>query len=142
MGHIEAVVEQVGSSTSNGTVRTHTVVIDRPAAKGGTDRGPMGGEYLLIALGGCFMSNLLAAARTREAEIAGARVKVTGTIEGTPERFTAFTLSIAATCEPETLRKLVTVAERACIVSNTLKEVGAISILFDEAQAVETLKAS
>jgi putative redox protein len=142
MGHIEAVVEQAGSSTSNGTVRTHTVVIDRPAAKGGNDRGPMGGEYLLIALGGCFMSNLLAAARTREAEIADARVRVTGTIEGTPERFTAFTLSIAATCEPETLRKLVTVAERACIVSNTLKQVGAISILFDETQAGQTLKAS
>jgi len=142
MGQIQAVVEQVGSSTSKGTARTHTVVIDRPAAKGGDDRGPMGGEYLLIALGGCFMSNLLAAARAREAEIADARVTVTGTIEGTPERFTAFTLSIAATCDPDTLRKLVTIAERSCIVSNTLKEVGAISILFEEAQAGEALTAS
>ena len=142
MGQIQAVVEQVGSSTSKGTARTHTVVIDRPAAKGGDDRGPMGGEYLLIALGGCFMSNLLAAARARDAEIADAKVTVTGTIEGTPERFTAFSLSIAATCDRDTLRKLVTIAERSCIVSNTLKEVGAISILFEEAQAGEALTAS
>jgi putative redox protein len=142
MGQIQAVVEQIGSSTSKGTARTHTVVIDRPAAKGGDDRGPMGGEYLLIALGGCFMSNLLAAARARDAEIADAKATVTGTIEGTPERFTAFTLSIAATCDPETLRKLVTIAERACIVSNTLKQVGALSIVFETSQAGETLKAS
>ena len=35
--------------------------MDRPGPKGGQDKGPMGGEALLMGLGGCFMSNLLAA---------------------------------------------------------------------------------
>lgn len=52
-------VEQVGPSTSKATARSHEVFIDRPTAKGGADRGPPGGEYLLIAWGGCFMSHLL-----------------------------------------------------------------------------------
>ncbi len=42
------------SATSEGSVRGHRVLIDRPEDKGGLDRGPMGGEMLLLALGGCF----------------------------------------------------------------------------------------
>lgn len=49
-------VEHAGPTTA--TARSHRVVIDRPAAKGGEDRGALGGECLLVALGGCFMSNL------------------------------------------------------------------------------------
>jgi len=142
MGQVQAIVEQVGPSTSRGIARSHTVFVDRPTAKEGADRGPMGGEYLVIALGGCFMSNLLAAAKARDAGITDARVTVTGTIEGTPERFTAFTLNLAATCDSGLLRKLATIAERACIVSNTLKEAGPISIVFQESPAGQTMKAS
>ena len=142
MGQIQAVIEQVGPSTSRATVRTHTVSVDRPTAKGGADRGPMGGEYLLVALGGCFMSNLLAAARAREAALSNARVTVTGTLAGTPERFTTFTLNISATCSDSAmLPKLVTVAERGCIVSNTLKEVGPISIVLEESSAGQAMNA-
>ena len=142
MSQVQAVLEQVGMSTSKATVRTHTALVDRPTAKGGADRGPMGGEYLLVALGGCFMSNLLAAARAREAAISNARLTVTGTLEGTPERFTTFTLNVSATCsDPEMLPKLVTIAERACIVSNTLKEVGPISIVLEPSSAGQTVKA-
>ena len=54
-------VEQVGPTTATAKARTHAVLVDRPAAKGGEDRGPLGGEYLLVGLGGCFLSNLLAA---------------------------------------------------------------------------------
>lgn len=143
MSQVQAVIEQVGPSTSRATVRTHSgLTIDRPTAKGGADRGPMGGEYLLVALGGCFMSNLLAAGRARDAGISNAQVSVTGTIEGTPERFTTFTLNVSAMCtDPEMLPKLVTIAERACIVANTLKEVGPISIVLERASAGETVKA-
>ncbi len=38
----EASLEQVGATTSKATVRTHTVFVDRPADKGGADRGPAG----------------------------------------------------------------------------------------------------
>jgi uncharacterized OsmC-like protein len=76
----------------------------------------------LIALGGCFTSHLLAAIRAREFEISAVEVEVTGTLDGNPERFTEFTLSISAACDDlELLRKAVLIAERACQVVNTLK---------------------
>jgi organic hydroperoxide reductase OsmC/OhrA len=53
-----------------------------------------------------------------------------------------FTLNVSATChDRELLSKLVTIAERACIVSNTLKEVGPISIVLEAASAGETVNA-
>ena len=57
-----------------------------------------GGEYMLVSLGGCFTSHLLAAIRTREAAVSNVRVAVTGTLDGTPERFTAFTMEVSAQC--------------------------------------------
>ena len=58
---IQVEVNQLSRSTAEGQARTHRVLVDRPLEKGGEDQGMMGGEYLLVALGGCFMSNLLAA---------------------------------------------------------------------------------
>jgi putative redox protein len=122
---LEVRVEQDGASASVGIVRTHRVAIDRPVAKGGTDKGPLGGEYLLVSLGGCFMSNLLAAIRARETpgtEISNVRVAVTATVDGPPDRVTAITMTVGASgADRETLEKLVEIAGRACIVTNTLK---------------------
>src|SRR5215471_15923318 len=116
---VQVEIEQIGPSTSKGVARSHTVIVDRPVAKGGEDRGPLGGEYQLFALGGCFMSNLLAAIRTREAAVTDVRITVTGTIDGSPERFTAMKLSIRAKYkDAELMHKLITIAERGCIVSN------------------------
>ena len=132
---LEASLEQVGPTTSKGTVRSHTIFVDRPADKGGADRGPLGGEYQLIALGGCFTSHLLAAIRAREAAISAVKVDVTGTLDGTPERFTAFTVTVSATCDdPESLRKVVTIAERACQVVNTLKLAAPVTVTAQQAQ--------
>jgi len=115
-------VEQIGPATSEGRARTHIALIDRPEAKGGQDRGAMGGEYLLMALGGCFMSNLLAAIRARDAKISNVRITVNGTLEGPPQRFSAIEMIISADGDDEELmQKLVTISERACIVANTLK---------------------
>ena len=120
---LHANLEQDGPSTSKATVRSHTVFVDRPAAKGGADRGPLGGEYLLVALGGCFSSHLLAAVRAREAPVTGVRLAVSGTLDGSPERFTSFEVSVEATCtDRDLLEKLVTVAERACQVIGTLRQ--------------------
>ena len=88
-------IEQVGPSTGQATARTHTVFVDRPTDKGGHDRGPLGGEYLLVSLGGCFLSTLLAAVKTRDADVSNVRVSVAGTIGGVPERFE----SMAAACQ-------------------------------------------
>jgi putative redox protein len=129
---LEVRIEQVGPSTAKGIARTHSVLIDRPVAKGGEDRGPLGGEYLLLALGGCFMSNLLAAIRAREAAVSDVRITVNGTIEASPDRFTALALTIAATHQDaELMTKLVTIAERSCIVTNTLRSGVSIALTIE-----------
>jgi putative redox protein len=116
-------IEQVGPSTGSASARTHTVFVDRPLDKGGSDRGPLGGEYLLIALGGCFLSTLLAAVRTREADVANVRVSVMGTIGGVPERFESMAVRVSAKYgDADLMRKLVAMSERGCLVTNTLKD--------------------
>jgi putative redox protein len=125
-------VEQVGPSTATAQARSHTVLVDRPLAKGGEDRGPLGGEYLLVALGGCFLSNLLAAIRVRGAAVSDVTVSVTGTIDGSPDQFTTFGLSVAAVHGDSALvRKLIAMAARACAVTNTLRRSAAVTFEFE-----------
>ena len=134
---LEVSLEQVGPSTSKAKVRSHTVLVDRPLDKGGADHGPVGGEYQLIALGGCFTSHLLAGIRAREFEISAVKVEVTGMLDGNPERFSEFTLSVSATCaDLELLRKAVLIAERACQVVNTLKLAAQVIVTVQQAQPV------
>jgi putative redox protein len=83
----------------------------------------MGGELFLAAVGGCFMSNLLAAIKAREARVSAVRTEVTAKLEGTPARFTGITLQVSADCEDrDLLEKLVEIAERRCIMVNTLRD--------------------
>jgi putative redox protein len=103
-------------------VRSHQVVIDRPAAKGGTDMGPVGGELFLAAVGGCFMSNLLAAINARSVDISDVRTEVIGALAGNPTRFESVQLYvIAPTVDRELLERLVEIADRGCIMMNTLR---------------------
>ena len=125
-------IDQVGASTGRATARSHTVLVDRPVEKGGGDRGPLGGEYLLISLGGCFLSTLLAAVRTRDADVSNVRVSVTGTIGGVPERFESIALRVSASYTDEDLmRKLIALSERGCLVTNTLKDAVLITVALD-----------
>ena len=122
-------VDQVGPSTSKGTARSHSVVIDRPADKGGEDRGPLGGELLLLSLGGCFMSTLLAAIKTREADVSGVKLSVAGTICGVPERFESLHMRVSAKHnDADLMRKLMMMAERGCLVTNTLRDAVIITL--------------
>lgn len=126
--------QQMDSTTSEGIVRGHRVLVDRPREKGGADRGPLGGELLLVALGGCFMSTLIAAAKARGLNPSDFQVTVRGELGGRPERFQSATIEVhaptaTATADPmpegsgsaETLKRCVEIAERSCIVTNTLK---------------------
>ena len=127
--------ESVGPSTTRATARLHTVLVDRPSTKGGEDRGPLGGEYLLVALGGCFMSNLLAAIRAREAAISDVRADVAATMDGPPDRFTEFIVTVSAERDdPDEVRKLIEIAARACAVTNTLRKTASMSFVFEGTQ--------
>ena len=114
-------LNQISPSTSEATVGRHRVLIDRPAAKGGADMGPMGGELFLAAVGGCFMSNLLAAIKARNASISGIRAEVMGTVAESPARFAGVELHLTAKGGSEEFERLVEVADRGCIMMNTLR---------------------
>jgi len=119
---IKIELRQVAPSTSEATIRNHHVLIDRPLAKGGADSGPMGGELFLAAVGGCFMSNLLAAVRARNADVSDIRTEVIGTLADSPSRFAAVELLVAAeSADREVLERIVEIADRGCMMMNTLR---------------------
>jgi putative redox protein len=115
-------LNRISPSASEASIRGHRVTIDRPAEKGGTDAGPMGGELFLASVGGCFMSNLLAAIRAREADISEVSVEVVGSLADAPARFTGVELRVSAVSDDRALvEKLVEIADRGCIMMNTLR---------------------
>ena len=122
-------VRQFTATASEAVARQHKVLIDRPEAKGGEDKGPKVGEMLLMGLGGCFMSNLLAAVKAREADVQNLQLVVTGTLSEAPMRFSEIRMAIRGKyADRDAMEKLVTIAERGCIVANTLKNAVALTI--------------
>lgn len=122
MAEITISLNRKGTTASEAHIRNHSVVMDRPTEKGGEDQGPMGGETLLAALGGCFMSNLVAAAAARDIDLGDIDVAITGHLDGTPPVFNAIDMAVTGPAHIDDLEKLVTIAERGCIASNTLKQ--------------------
>ena len=68
------------------------------------------------------MSTLLGEIKARRAEISHVRVDVVGTLADSPVRFAALDLWVAAeSSDPELLEKLAGIADRNCIMMNTLR---------------------
>ena len=117
-----SVTQQQDTTASVAEIRQHRVGVDRPEAKGGSDTGPMGGELLLASIGGCFMSNLIAATKARDVTASDLSVQVMGEVGGTPPHFQRIQMTVSgAGMEQAELEKLATIAERGCVVANTLK---------------------
>jgi len=129
MSELRLSIKQLNVSASQATVREHKVTIDRPTEKDGNNQGPMGGELFLIGLGGCFMSNLLAAIKARNINIADVNIDITSKVAGSPLKFTEIDFQISALYENKTeFEKLVVIAERSCIVANSIKDFIPITI--------------
>ncbi len=130
MSDVQVSVQQIGDTpTSQGFARDHRVLVDRPPAKGGADRGPLGGEMMLLSLGGCYMSTLIAAARARDLDPSDLHVTVQADIGGNPQQFQTATMTVyGQTADEATLQKAIEIAERSCLVTNTLKGSMAISV--------------
>jgi putative redox protein len=127
---ITVTVNQSSSSTTEGRAREHAVYCDRPLDKGGEDKGAMGGELFLIGLGGCFMSNLLAAIKARNIEASGLGVEVSATLEDAPSRFTEITLRVHGDYnDRDLMAKMIVIAERGCIVANTVRNAVALTVV-------------
>ena len=68
------------------------------------------------------MSNLLAAIGAREAGISEVSVEVVGSLADAPARFTGVELRVGAVSDDRALvEKLVEIADRGCIMMNTLR---------------------
>ncbi len=123
MDPMKVEIHQRSASTSEAQIRHHKVMVDRPVAKGGEDKGPMGGELFLASVGGCFMSNLLAAIKARGAAVMDAKAEVTGTLLESPARFASIHINVSAKyAERAEFEKLVEIAERGCVMMNTLRD--------------------
>ena len=123
MPEIKIKIAQTGASTSQAAVRSHTVVVDRPEEKGGSDEGPMGGELFLVGLGGCFMSNLLAAIKSRNVDADAIAVEAAGMLEESPPRFSKVELKVSGNYpDRKEMEHLAAIAEKGCIVANTVRD--------------------
>ena len=130
MSDLEARVKWLEGTLSLGQAGKQTVTIDRMASVGGTEAGFLGGELLLVSLGGCLTSNLVAAAKARNVTLVRLESHIVGTQAQNPTRLSGLEVEIdlAATdntdgreLNDEELDKLVTIGERACLVANTLR---------------------
>ena len=129
MANVSVSVTQISPTASQGMARHHANLCDRPEAKEGTDLGPMGGEMFLLGLGGCFMSNLLAAVRARNEDVSDLRVEVVATLAESPARFSDIELRVSGRYpDKEVMTKLATIAERGCIVANTVRDAVRLSL--------------
>jgi putative redox protein len=123
-------LRQISPSAAEAVIGEHRVTIDRPASKGGSGMGPMGGELFLAAVAGCFMSNLLAAIRTRQSAVRNVHIEVKGAVADLPARFSAVDLAITADApDREELDRLIEIADRGCIMMNTLRNKLALNIV-------------
>jgi putative redox protein len=124
MPEVTTTISQIETSSAGRTrIRDHELVTDRPVEKGGGNQGPMGGELLVASLGGCFMSNLIAAFQGRDLQPEGLAVTVRGTLDGTPPRFQKMAMQVQGKdIDRAQMEKMILIAERGCIVANTLKQ--------------------
>ncbi len=102
----------------------YKIQVDRPVEKGGHGQGLMGGQYMLVGIGGCFCSTLFAAAQSRDIEITGLTVNIQASIsEDLPKRFSEIALNVTyASCShEEEFGKLLKIAENGCLSVNTIK---------------------
>jgi uncharacterized OsmC-like protein len=99
------------------------VLLDRPVERGGRGLGFNGGHLMLLGLGACFKSVLLAAAEAREIEVRALRITITASEANNPFRYDAIDMKVELETEatPDAEAHLVELAERGCQVSNTLR---------------------
>ena len=85
------------------------------------------------------MSTLLAAVRARELNISNVSAEVTGTLTGAPAQFS--TVDVVVTTEevdPYEFGKLVEIADRGCIMMNTLRDKLQITVRTEARTAAST----
>ncbi|HUU09411.1 MAG TPA: OsmC family protein [Phycisphaerae bacterium] len=125
------------------TAGKHTVVIDQPAALGGTDEGPTPLDYQCISLGGCIAAIGRIIAKQRRLPIRGIQVSVEGKLntdrllgKTSQDRtgFSSFSVVVAidADLSREEKAKLLSEIDDRCPVSDNLTSPAAVAIVLAE----------
>jgi len=97
-----------------------TITVDEPeSVVGGTNQGPQPTDLLLASVASCFALALAHAARKRSVPLHHLSVDVTGVYDG--PRFESIRVDAEVGCEEHELDRLLTMAERVCYVTNTLR---------------------
>lgn len=104
----------------------HEIIVDEPESSGGTDTGPQPTDLLLASIASCFTLAMAYAANKRGIELHDLHVRVVGTYEGL--KFTRIELLIVSAEPRGVLEELISVAERVCYVTSTLRQVPEIRI--------------
>lgn len=118
----------------------HTMIIDQPAAAGGTDAGPTPLDYQLIALGGCIAAVGRIIASQRRLAIRGIEVVVEGELDtdgllgkASSNRvgFAAITahVKIDADLTPSEKEKFLHEIDGRCPISDSLKSATPVNVV-------------
>lgn len=103
-----------------------TLVVDEPAAAGGTDTGPQPTDLLLASISSCMALAIAFVARKRGVDLTGLEVTGVGSYQGL--RFDRVSLSVSVEGPHDVLLDLMPEAERLCYVSNTLRQQPRLSV--------------
>jgi len=136
-------IRQGGAFKTECTAGKHTVIIDQPAAAGGTDEGPTPLDYQLVALGGCIAAVGRIIANQRRLAVRGIRVSVEGELNTdrllgkTAEVRAGFTsikavVAIDADLSRDEKAKLLHDIDERCPVSDNLKSPAAVTFVLAE----------
>jgi uncharacterized OsmC-like protein len=136
-------VRQGGAFKTECTAGKHMVVVDQPAAAGGTDEGPTPLDYQLISLGGCIAAVGRIIANQRRLPIRGIRVSVEGELNTdrllgkTAQDRAGFSsikaaVAIDADLSREEKAKLLTEIDDRCPISDNLKSPTPVAIVLAE----------
>jgi uncharacterized OsmC-like protein len=136
-------VRQGGAFKTECTAGKHMVVVDQPAAAGGTDGGPTPLDYQLISLGGCIAAVGRIIANQRRLAIRGIRVSVEGELNTdrllgkTAQERAGFSsiraaVAIDADLPREEKAKLLTEIDDRCPISDNLRNPTPAAIVLAE----------
>ncbi len=125
MAQVQIQLQQVGDTATKAEAGNYEIIIDRPPEKGGGGKGPMGGQVLLMGVGGCFASTLYAAAKERNIIVTGLKIKLSSELsDSAPARFSKINIEVTGGefSEPKSINKLIDIAQKGCISINTIKQ--------------------
>jgi len=110
------------------TAGVFTIPADEPETDGGTGTAATPTDLLLASLASCFTLALVHSATKRAVSLLGLRVDVVGHYAG--RRFDTMQISVDAVGPTaDELAEMVTLAERLCYVTNTLRASVAVDVV-------------